>query len=121
MTGRIKAHYAELLAEPLQEMPDALDTAAFERWALKLTLHFLEGLNAQQKAKIRKNNPLFLLPDQLALDFKDRILKHLHKAYVSETEARGYERMFHGGTYCFRQPVPAEKIIEACQKADLIK
>lgn len=115
-----KAVFDELRAEPVNEMPEQFDTHDFERWALKFAIHFLDGLSEQDQAFLAERNPMMLQPDQLALDFKDRIICHLHKAYVSETRARGHERLFHGGAYCFRQPVPAEKIIEAARKAQLI-
>lgn len=115
-----KAQFDELRAESVNEMPEQFETEDFERWTLKFAVHFLDGLSEQNRAFLRKNNPMMLQADQLALEFKDRIICHLHKAYVSETRARGHERMFHGGTYCFRQPVPAEKIVEAARKAQLI-
>lgn len=118
--SRRQAVHDELLAEPLGQMPEALSTGDFERWAFKLALHFLKSLSEKDRAKITKANPIFLVPEELSLDFKERILRHLHSAYVSEIEYKGHSRMFCNGEYCFRQAVPAEKIIEACRKAELL-
>lgn len=107
----------ELLAEPVGQMPDALDTHDFERWSLKFAAHFLKGLSPKDKKRL----PAILQsPEHLALHFKERIIAHLHKSYVSETENRGHARMFSSATYCFRQPVPATAIVDACRKAQLI-
>jgi hypothetical protein len=118
--SRRKAWHDELLAEALNEMPESLSTGAFERWSLKFALHFLKSLSEADRAKIGKSNPMLLIPEQLALDFKERILRQIHPAYISEIEYKGHSRLFCGGEYCFRQNVPAEKIVEACRKAELI-
>lgn len=118
--GRRKAIHDELSAEPIGQMPEVLETADFERWALKFAVIWLRGLSKADRKKLGGNNPMMLIPEELALDFKDRIIRHLHPAYISEVETRGHARLFHGGTYCFRQAVPAEKIVEAARKADLI-
>jgi len=118
--GRRKAFIDELKAEPINTMPEQLETHDFERWSLKFAVHFLDGLSDGDRKRLARSNPIFLSPEHLALDFKERIISHLHKAYVSDVEHRGHDRMFSSGTYCFRQPVPAEKIIEACRKAQLI-
>jgi hypothetical protein len=112
--------YEELKAEELEIMPDELNTGDFGRWTLKFSIHFIGNLPKQAKAKLKRNNPLMLIPEQLALEFKERILRHIKPCYVSEVEARGHERLFHGGTYCFRQAVPRAHLIEALRKADLI-
>ena len=120
LQGRLKAIHDELLAEPVGHMPENLDTADFERFTLKFSLQFLNNLPPKDRKKLQRNNPIMLVPEQFSLEIKDRILKYIHPAYVSETEERGHKRLFHGGTYCFRQPVPATHIIEAMRKAELI-
>jgi len=120
LQGRLEAYRNELRAEPLAQMPDALDTGDFERFTLKFSLQFLDALKPKDRTKLKRNNPIMLIPERFALEVKDRILQHIKPCYVSEVESRGHERMFHGGTYCFRQPVPAEHIIEAMRKAELI-
>lgn len=116
--GRRKAFHDELRAEPLGQLPEELTTGDFERWALKLSLHFLA--DTDRAAQIIEACPFMGVPEQLALDLKDRILRHIKPCYVSEVEARGHERLLHGGTYCFRQPVPATHILEAAEKAKVI-
>lgn len=101
--------------------PVDLETHDFERWSLKFAVKWLRSLSESDRKKIASGNPLMLAPEELALDFKERILRHLHPAYHSDVEHRGHARMFSGGTYCLRQPVPKEKIIEAAQKAELIE
>lgn len=120
MSAARQAFNDELAAEELCEMPEMLDTADFERWALKFAIHFIRKLSDGERKKLARNNPMLLVPEELALDFKERILRHVHRAYVSETNNRGHARLFCGGSYMFRKPVPAEHIVEACRQADLI-
>lgn len=121
LQGRRKAILDELRAEPIGQMPDKLDTMDFERFTLKFSVHFLDALKPKDRNKLKRNNPMMLLPEQFALEVKDQILRHIKPCYVSETEARGHERMFHGGSYCFRQPVPSEHVVDAMRKANLIQ
>lgn len=118
--GRVKHYHDELRAEPLETMPEQFETGDFERWALKLALHCIETMDKRTKTKISQNNPMMLIPENLSLELKDQILNHIPRCYVSEVEARGHERIFHGGTYCFRQPVPKATIYEACKKAQIL-
>lgn len=120
-TERRKKFHAELLAEELTKMPGKVDVPEFERWSLKLAIQMLRGMSEATRAKLREGAPFMLVPEQLALDLKERILRHIHKAYVSEVRAKGHERLFHGGTYCFRQPVPSKHILEAAVKAEILK
>lgn len=119
--GRVKSYHEELTAEPLGQMPDNMETADFERWALKLALHMVKGMDEKIRQKIQANNPMMLVPENLSLELKDQIIRQIPKCYVSEVEARGHERIFHGGTYCFRQPVPKDVIYKACQKAQVLQ
>jgi hypothetical protein len=120
IAGRIKAYHDELHKEPLGQMPDNFSTGDFERWTLKFAVHWLRGLSDEERAEVKRKNPLLLVPDQLALDFKERIISRLPSRYVSSVENRGHSRLFSGGTYCFRQVVPAQAIIEAARRAQLI-
>lgn len=119
--GRIKASDDALLAEPLDQMPEKLETQDFERWAHKLALHLLNEMSESDKARLKENNRILQHPSYMALELKELILRHIPSCYVSETEARGHDRLFYGGTYCFRQPVPKEVIYRACQKAEILK
>ncbi len=114
---RRDSYHNELLKEPAGQMPNNLSTGDFERWSLKFALHFLNGLSKREKAKL---NPLLTIPEELALEFKERILRHIKPCYVSEIEYKGHQRMFASGEYCFRQEVPCEHVIEAARKAQLI-
>jgi len=118
--GRRDAYHAKLAAEPLGEMPDQLETGDFEKWSLKFAIIWIKSLKEKDRKKLAKNNPMMLIPEELALEFKERIIRHLHRAYVSEVEHRGHARMFSGGTYCFRQPVPCGEILKAARAAQLI-
>lgn len=120
-TERRKKFHAELLSEDLMKMPKKVDVPEFERWTLKLAIQMLRGMNEATRAKLREGAPMMLVPETLCMDLKERIIRHVHKAYVSEVEARGHERLFHGGTYCFRQPVPSKHILEAAVNAELLK
>jgi len=115
--GKRATYHKELLSEPSGQMPEKLETGDFERWSLKLALHFLNGLSSKERKRL---NPLLLIPEELSLEFKERILRHIKPCYVSEIEYKGHQRMFSSGEYCFRQPVPCEHIVEAARSAQLI-
>lgn len=112
-----KTFHGELAEERIDAIPDSFDVPSFERFVLKISVHFLRALSDVEKEHL---NPMFLIPEELALDLKDRILRHIKPAYVSECEVRGHARMFYGGNYMFRRPVPAKHVIEACRAAELI-
>ena len=118
--ARLNKYLDELDSEELLDMPDQFETKDFERWCLKLAIKWLKSLSAKDRKFLRKSNPMFLLPGQLALYFKEQILQNLHPAYHSEIYHQGHDRLFSRGTYCLRQHVPKEIIIEAAQKADLL-
>lgn len=120
MQAERKAFHDELAAEELSEMPEKLDTSDFERWTLKFAVQWIASLDAKARKKIASNNPMYLVPEQLALEFKERILRHIKPAYFSEINYKGHQTLFCGGEYMFRQPVPQEHIAEACRKAELI-
>jgi hypothetical protein len=116
-----EAYLDELRAETLGVIPEELDVRAFERFVLKFALHFLRDLNPKSKAKLKRSCPMILIPEELALEFKDRLLKHIPLFYVSSLDATGHERMFHGGVYQFKCAVPSKVVIEAFKKAELIE
>lgn len=121
LKGRLNHEYEKLRAEPITEMPEAFSVGDFERWTLKVSLHILEGCSKAQRAKLQKNNPMMLMPDQLALELKDKILQHIPNQYISSERVHGHMRMFYGATYMFRQPVPAELVIKAARAAEVIQ
>lgn len=111
-----KQHHADLLAEPIGEMPDHFETADFERFFLKFAVHWINQLPDSDRGKL---NPIFLVPEELANKFKDEVLAHLGK-YTSTFEARGHERLFHGGTYRIFKPIPCKDVHKAMKKAKLL-
>lgn len=119
--GRLDCEYAKLKAEPITEMPEAFTVGDFERWTLKVSLHILEGCTKATRKKLSNNNPMMLVPDQLALEIKDRILKHIPHQYVSSAEVKGHMRMFYGGEYMFRQPIPRGIVVAAAKEAQVIQ
>lgn len=63
--------------------------------------------------QIRKNNPIMLFPEQLQLDFTEKILAKLPRDYFTEERSRGHMRMFQGGTFELVKPIPAEVLTDA--------
>jgi hypothetical protein len=110
----------ELLREDARAMPETVTLPDFERFALKLAVHVLAGLNPSLLARYRREAPWLLDPLELSLELKDQILHQLPGEYVALEEARGPARFFRGGTYTFRQPVPARLLIEALARAGLV-
>lgn len=116
-----REHKETLLAEPVNECPDELDLPQFERFILKIALHMLKTCPPKVKKMWMKNSPLMLVPDQLALDIKDKVLNHFPLDYVSSMEAKGRERLYDKGTYQFKKKVPKQVVIEALIKAHVFK
>ncbi len=116
-----KAYKEELLAEGVEVMPDEFDLQTFERYMLKVSLHFLKTLPTDMRKKWMKKCPLMLSPDDLCLELKDRVLKQMPLNYVSSMDAEGHVRLFHGGTYMFKRKVPKNVIVDAMTKAKVFK
>lgn len=71
--------------------------------------------------KLRENNPLMTIPEHLCLDFTEKVLNVIPREYYESQNARGHERMFHGGTFRLLKPIPKEALITALIKAQIIK
>lgn len=121
--GHRKKYHAELLAEPLDKMPEALTTQEFCRFMEKFAVHYLRTLDEQGMAALVDANPVLQIPEILAQEFNDKVLNFINKKYVSSAkfDGRDIRSFMADGVFCFRQPVPAEHIVEALRKADLIK
>lgn len=116
-----KKYKEELLAEGVEVMPDEFDLPAFERYMLKVSLHFLKTLPSATRQKWMKKNPLMLSPDDLCLELKDRALRHIPLNYVSSMDSEGHVRMFHGGTYMFKRKIPKDVVVKALQDSKVFK
>lgn len=112
---------ASLRMENMLEAPDELDLEDFERFTLKVAVHCLDALSDDSKKSIQKENPMILVPDLLALEFKGRVLKWLGDELVVTHEAKGHEKLFHDGTYRFRYKIPKDKVFAAFIKAGILK
>jgi hypothetical protein len=119
-SARRDRYYEELNAEDLAEMPDKLETSDLERWILKYAIKRLHCICDEERKQLENEAPMLLMPEQFAMICKEQVLQNLHPAYHSEVKHYGVDRLFSGGTYCLRQPVPKAKILEAAQKAELI-
>lgn len=111
----------KLLAEPVDLIPDEFDLEAFDRYSLKVALHMIRTLPPKEKLRWRKNMPLLLVPDELALAIKEKAIPHIPLDYISSMEAEGHMRMFHGGTFCFKKKVPKAVVLEAFIKGHVFK
>ncbi len=113
--------HATLLAEDLADMPDVLDMAAFERLVLKYALHFMRDILPEQRDAVLRANPAFIIPEELALWAKDRILQEIPHQYLSFTQVRVHDRIFPRGEYRFVKQIPARIMYAAMRKAKLVK
>lgn len=111
-------HEKELLNEPLDQMPDEFDVAAFERFMMKLALHMIRDLPPKVRAKW---TPLMLSASNLSLEIKGRVLKHVPLYYVSAVDAEGHAKMFYSATFMFKAKVPKRVILDALVKAKVFK
>jgi hypothetical protein len=111
----------ELRRENPGRMPPALSRDDFERLALKLAVHWLDGLGPRARARCRRRLPLLLDPLDLALELKGRVLPLLPADLVELRGACGLGGLFLPGSYDFRQPVPAALVAEALRRAGLLR
>jgi len=70
---------------------------------------------------VAKTNPVALVPEDLALEIKERVLQFVPLYYVSSMDAKGHERIFYGGTFEFKCKVPKKVILNALVKAKVFK
>jgi hypothetical protein len=102
---------------PLDDGPDEYDLEEFERFALRLAVHLLA--NKTFFRKLKKANPFMCSPSELSLHLKQLIINAAPDRF-STWEARGHERIFHGGTYRMIGTITKERVIEATKKAGII-
>lgn len=105
------------LSLPLDDGPEEYDLEEFERFALRLAVHFLAAPGV--KRKLKKVNPMLVSPGELSLEFKDRII-NAAPDYFSTWQARGHERIFHGGTFRIIGNIPKGEAIAAAVRAGIL-
>ncbi len=111
----------ELLAEPVDQMPDEFDLEAFERYVLKSALHFLKTMEPTLRAKWMRKHPLMLVPEEFADQVKGRVLMNLPNDYVSVIHEEKGSKILMDGRYQFKKKVPKEVMIQALIKAKMFK
>ena len=113
-----------LLKEDLGKMPERLDARDFDRWALKLAIKTIDGLSDAQREEAAKKAPLLLIPEEYALDIKERVLNAViaeyRERYIVMERTKGYARWSAGGTYRFKGDIPKLVVLNAAKRADLI-
>lgn len=72
-------------------------------------------------AKILRNNPLMTIPEELQLDFTEKVLNALPPDYHSSFTNRGHARMFCGGEFRLIKTIPKAELVKALIKAQIIK
>ena len=117
---RHRALLDELHAEDPLHMPEAFGVPDFDRFVLKLAVFLLDRIGPQVRELFRQQAPALLEPAEMALELKERVLRQLPASHVELEEAVGLARLFRGGTFTFRQPVPAPLVIEAIRRAGLL-
>jgi len=117
---RHHAYLEELRQEEPLRMPGAFSVPDFDRFSMKLAVFLLDRISAEVRELFRQKAPSLLEPVAMALELKERILRQLPDSHVELEEAVGFARLFRGGTYRFRQPVPAALVVEAIRKAQLL-
>jgi len=120
LLDKYRAHLKELREEPVLLMPETFTRADFERFTLKLAVHFLHRLSPLMLQRFRKQAPQMLSPLEMSLELKDLILHQLPDTHVSLQNATGLQWFLFAGTYCFKQPVPAQLIKQALVAAHII-
>lgn len=113
--------YKELLMEEPFEGPDEFDLDAFERFILKVAVHFIVKAEPEHRARLRRTNPNLLEPRMLSLWIKGKVVDLIPLMYISTLDAEGHEALFHAGTYQFKKKVPFEVIIQAMKKTGFAK
>lgn len=85
-------------------------------WLKEVKKHYPESYS-----KIRLNNPMMTIPEELMLDFTEKVINGLPPGYTESENARGHERLFHGGTFKIVKTIPKAVYVAAIIKAGLIK
>ena len=100
------------------DMPTKFQVPDFEHFMLRLSVHFLDHHGEHVLANI---NRMLLIPEQLALSFKEMVLRHIPHEYVGEEPYRDWDRLFAGGQYWFKKPVPRKVVVDALEKSGVIE
>lgn len=112
---------AELLAEPVDQVPDEFDVPAFERYVLKVALHMIKTLPPATKAKWLKKSPMLLVSDELAMEIKGKVLLSIPQDYAEVTYEREGKKILMDPTYLFKKKVPKDVILGAMVKSKVFK
>ena len=116
-----RAEWKEIIererAAELDDGPDEYDLPEFERFALRLAVKCLDV--EEFRAEVAERNPMLLDPSEFSLLLKDVLINHMPQ-YFSTFEARGHERIFHGGTYRIIGTIPKQKAVEAAYSAGIL-
>ncbi len=94
-----------------------LNLAHFSFW-------YLKGMKKQEPEAyetIRKNNPIYLSPENLSLKFAEDFIKKLPREYCKVEEARGHERMFSGGSFELKKNIPEKVFVDILKKMHLVE
>lgn len=104
----------------VDNIPERLDLEAFERFMLKVAIHYITDMPAKVKKQFEKKAPLLLRPEELALEFKDKVLKFIPSGFFSSKEARGHARLFFSGTYTMENNIPRKVLFKALKEARIV-
>lgn len=104
-------------ALPIDDGPDQYDLPEFERFSLRLALHFLDDKAFVNK--LRNANPMMCCPSEFSLWIKDQLI-HAAPEHFTTWEARSHERIFSGGSFRIIGTIPKAKAIRAAEKAGLL-
>jgi len=112
-------------AYSFDDIPETMDVPAFEDFVLGYAVSVLD--NEDSRKVIREINPLLVIPEELALFWKDRLLEGLRdeldasNEFLDINESRGHERWFHGGTFRFIKPIPSEAVLEVAKRLGMME
>jgi hypothetical protein len=99
------------------QVPSHFDEAAFHQFALHLAGQAVGEAKDATKDRV---DPIYLVPENLALLLKERVLEHLPQQYVEVTAYKGYHRFRASGRHRFLRPIPRDVMLDAVRKTGLI-
>lgn len=116
LAARAEQLHTELLKEPVHEIPAELAVPDFERWVLKVAVHFLQSLEEEGG---KDALPLYLQrPEIAALRIKELVVEKLPDGYIA-TE-RNPSLLGPDYLYTFPQPIPRQVFIQAAVDAGVL-
>lgn len=117
LAARTERLFSALLLEPIDEIPAEVTVADFERWALKVAVHFIDSLKTAGKFELIASH--LQRPEFMSLEIKERVCQHIPDGYV--TIQRNPSPLPPDWFYSFVRPIPKGVVLAASMATGLFE